>query len=180
MVIRSESGDYTFSWTVPHLRDESSALAFVRRFRHEPMAISAFRRMLMERGMLDPQSARSDDKVLARVAKLLASGQLATGVQTVLGRSALQLDTEERPVRRQTTEDASRPAQAVKTWVEFQVVDTDDKPVSGKAYKVMLPDGTIEEGVLPANGTVRYSGIDPGTAVFMLTDLDADAWQKVG
>jgi hypothetical protein len=59
------------------------------------------------------------------------------------------------------------------------VIDMEGNPVSGYDYLVMLPDGSLHEGKLDKSGKVRFSGIDPGTAVFSLTGLDQDAWERV-
>lgn len=48
---------------------------------------------------------------------------------------------------------------------QFQVVDEQTgKPVAGKAYQIMLPDGSNRSGVTDADGkTVRITGQDPAT-----------------
>ena len=71
------------------------------------------------------------------------------------------------------------PPKPAKTWVEFKVVDMEGNPVSGYSYLVMLPDGSLHEGKLDKTGKVRFNGIEPGTAVFTLTDVDRDLWERV-
>jgi hypothetical protein len=70
-------------------------------------------------------------------------------------------------------------AREVKTWVEFEVIDTEGKPSSNLRYRCMLPDGSLREGMLDSRGRARYDGIDEGNCVFELLDLDNDAWQKI-
>ncbi|MFN0105502.1 MAG: hypothetical protein ACKV2U_25870 [Bryobacteraceae bacterium] len=67
----------------------------------------------------------------------------------------------------------------VKTWVAMEVVDMEGNPVPNKSYLCMLPNGTVQEGVLDRTGKVRFDGIDPGNCVFVLTELDQDAWERV-
>lgn len=64
-----------------------------------------------------------------------------------------------------------------KTWVEFKVVDMEGNPAAGRKYLVMLPDGSLEQGQLDANGMVRFDRIDPENSVFSLPDLDQEAWE---
>jgi type VI secretion system secreted protein VgrG len=65
-----------------------------------------------------------------------------------------------------------------KSWIEIVLVDDDDKPVPGEAYRITLPDGTtLAEGTLDENGFARVDGIDPGTCQVTFPDLDKDSWE---
>ncbi len=63
------------------------------------------------------------------------------------------------------------------SFVEFELVGADNKPVAGVAYRVELPDGTIREGVTDENGKVRYEGIEEGECKVTFPELDKDAWE---
>lgn len=69
-------------------------------------------------------------------------------------------------------------AKAVKTWIEMEVVDDFGRPQPNQPFLCMLPDGRIETGTLDDRGRVRFDGIDPGTCVFTLTNLDQETWAK--
>ena len=69
-------------------------------------------------------------------------------------------------------------AKPVKTWIEMEVVDDFGRPQPNQPYLCMLPDGRIETGTLDSRGRVRFDGIDPGTCVFTLTELDQETWAK--
>jgi len=71
-----------------------------------------------------------------------------------------------------------RVAKVQKTWVEMEVVDDFGRPVPGQSYLCMMPDGKLETGTLDSRGRVRFDGIDPGTCVFSLVDLDEETWAK--
>jgi hypothetical protein len=71
-----------------------------------------------------------------------------------------------------------RVAKVQKTWVEMEVVDDFGQPVTGQSYLCMMPDGKLETGTLDGRGRVRFDGIDPGTCVFSLVDLDEETWAK--
>jgi hypothetical protein len=178
MEFRLESGEFTLAWAQSYRHNEAGALAFVRQFRNDAMAIASLRRLLAERGLLDADVSRDEDRLLARIAQLLANGQLVAGYDHVVAKNAQQEELEDRPVKLKSAAGNEAP-RAVKTWVEFQVVDMEDNPVSGKRYKCMLPDGRMEEGLTDAKGTVRFNDIDPGNCVFSL-DMDQEAWEKVG
>lgn len=65
------------------------------------------------------------------------------------------------------------------TWIELELVDEDDNPVSGERYRVTLPDGeTIATGTTDSDGMARVTGIDPGECKINFPDLDKDAWEK--
>jgi len=59
-----------------------------------------------------------------------------------------------------------------KTFFDVLVVDDDDKPLAGQRYKLELPDGTVEEGRLGADGRLARRNIDPGTAQLTLLPDD--------
>ena len=63
------------------------------------------------------------------------------------------------------------------SFVEIQMVGMDDKPVSGIAYRIELPDGTIREGVTDDDGKARYDGIEEGECKVTFPELDKDAWE---
>jgi type VI secretion system secreted protein VgrG len=66
-----------------------------------------------------------------------------------------------------------------KSWIEIELVDEDDNPVTGERYQITLPDGTtVATGTTDSNGLARVSGIDPGTCKITFPNLDKDAWEK--
>ena len=65
------------------------------------------------------------------------------------------------------------------SWVEFEMVDEEDQPVAGVAYKVKLPDGTEASGHLDGNGFTRIEGIEPGNCEISFPELDKSAWEKI-
>jgi hypothetical protein len=61
-----------------------------------------------------------------------------------------------------------RPTKLKEGWIEIEVVDDTGKPVTGRAYKLQLPDGRTLEGKLGSNGTISVHAIDPGSCTFTL------------
>ena len=51
-----------------------------------------------------------------------------------------------------------------KTFLDVTIVDTQGRPMSGRKFKLQLPNGMTEKGVLGADGRLSRSNIDPGTA----------------
>ena len=74
---------------------------------------------------------------------------------------------------------ACPPAPKKKTWIAIELVGEDNKPIPGVAYRIVLTDGTKQEGTLDEHGSARVDGIDPGTCVVTFPDLDKDAWQGI-
>jgi hypothetical protein len=64
-----------------------------------------------------------------------------------------------------------------KTFIAIELKDNLGNLVPNERYRLKLPDGTIQDGRLDANGRARVDGIDPGTAQVSFPDLDADDWK---
>jgi type VI secretion system secreted protein VgrG len=63
-------------------------------------------------------------------------------------------------------------------WIEIKLVDTDNNPVPGEPYRIILPDGqTVAEGTLDEKGFARVDGIDPGTCKVTFPNLDKSVWK---
>lgn len=71
------------------------------------------------------------------------------------------------------------PCQNTKTWVEFRLVDTEDRPVPAVKFLAQLPDGSKMEGVLDENGAVRFESIMAGTCSISFPEIDASEWWPV-
>lgn len=66
-----------------------------------------------------------------------------------------------------------------KSWIEIELVNEKNKPISGKRYKITLPDGeTVAEGTLDEKGCARVDGIDPGTCKVTFPQFDENAWAE--
>ena len=65
-----------------------------------------------------------------------------------------------------------------KTWVEFELLDKNKRPVKGLRVEVTLPDGTVEKATLSEKGAFRKDGIDPGTCRVRFPELCGREWGK--
>jgi hypothetical protein len=74
---------------------------------------------------------------------------------------------------------APRP-QRDKTWIEIELVDEQGNPVTGRRCRLELPDGTMWEGNLDANGVARVDYIDFGTCEVCFPELDLNEWEAQG
>ena len=70
-------------------------------------------------------------------------------------------------------------AEEKNSWIEIEMVDEEDLPVSGMGYRITLPDGSVAEGTLDENGFARVEGIVPGTCQITFPSLDKEAWETV-
>lgn len=67
-----------------------------------------------------------------------------------------------------------------KSWIEIEMVDEEEQPVPGMAYRITLPDDeTVAEGTLDDKGFARVEAIEPGTCKITFPELDKEAWEKL-
>jgi len=66
-----------------------------------------------------------------------------------------------------------------KSWIEIELVDEENEPVPGEAYRITLPDDTVAEGTLDGKGRARVEGFEQGTCKVCFPDLDEEAWEKI-
>lgn len=66
------------------------------------------------------------------------------------------------------------------TWVAISLVDLKGKPVPHEKFKIELPDGTIREDQLDAQGRARIDDIEPGECEVCFTDIDGREWDVLG
>ncbi len=73
--------------------------------------------------------------------------------------------------------DGAAPTDAAlrRTWIEIELTDMDGAPMPGERYSITLPDGTVREGALDANGRAYFGDLDPGNAEIRWLDRDGDA-----
>jgi hypothetical protein len=62
------------------------------------------------------------------------------------------------------------------TWIDIQLVDEDDRPVSGAKYQLKLTDGSTREGSLDSEGRIRVTGIPPGSCEVCFPEFDGGEW----
>jgi hypothetical protein len=66
-----------------------------------------------------------------------------------------------------------------KTWIGIELVNAEGSPLGKQRYLLELPDGTIIDGVLNANGQAFVDNIKPGSCKISFPNLDANDWQLV-
>ena len=62
------------------------------------------------------------------------------------------------------------------SWIEIKLLDKDGQPVPGERYRILLPDGSVDEGTLDEYGFRRIEGIDPGTCQITFPQWDHSSW----
>jgi hypothetical protein len=71
--------------------------------------------------------------------------------------------------------DVPEPPEALKTWVEIELLDGDGQPVAGEPYAIDLPDGRVVEGRLDARGVAGFYDLDAGVCAVRFPRLDGAA-----
>ena len=72
-----------------------------------------------------------------------------------------------------------RPDEYKTGWIEIELVDENDQPISGERYEITTPDGSVASGTLDQNGFARVEGMDSGTCQVSFPNLDRDVWEKI-
>jgi len=119
---------------------------------------------------LGGQRARRDHKALKeRLREALERGELVVfEVPARVPRAMIEPEPEKPP---------PAPAEEVAetTFIAIQLVDPEKQPIPNAKYRLTLPDGSVREGALSANGYVRIDGIPPGKCQVTFPDLGASA-----
>lgn len=111
----------------------------------------------------NPLSGKDSTKVDEQPDQV-ASGGPQAGAPDRLGRTPVQDGTPEPP----------------KTdWVEFVLVDPEGQPVPHEAYRVEFADGSVREGYVGEDGSVRFGGVKPGSCKISFPELDAGDWKGI-
>lgn len=164
-----------------HVRLERSSFlhsAIVLAVHRDASALATLREMAEHYGQLRDTHRRGDTEVLDRIRWLLDTERLVA-VECV---KALPNVASARPAPgppRAPAPPRPRPAsvkEPTKTWVEIELVDDAQKPVAHRRYRVKVPEGTVYEGSLDAQGRARISGIDPGSCEITFPEIDAREW----
>lgn len=120
-----------------------------------------------------PESRPPDARWLQQtVARALRDGRL-TAVRLGLRATLWNVPEEDEPVTARKL-----PAVEEKTWIEIVLMDDDEppQPVAFAKYRIELPNGSVREGMLDANGMARVVGIDPGECQVTFPDLHGKDW----
>ena len=66
-----------------------------------------------------------------------------------------------------------------RTWVAIRLVGDNGRAVTNERYRLVLPDGSVNEGTLNASGEAWVEDIDPGECTVSFPDIDAREWNRV-
>jgi hypothetical protein len=139
-------------------------------------ALADFRNLAQTYGLLHDVHRVIDSRILEHVAWLLETERLLA-IECVEVR-------EHRPsappiVRPAPPRPRPRPValEDLKTWIEIELLDNEDKPVPNERYLIKVPGGTTETGTLDANGRARITGLDPGMCDISFPDIDLREWR---
>ena len=160
--------------------DEQAASEFLRRFGDDAFLELSLRSLLESEHTVSLVQRRKDTDVLAEAARLLAIGRLrvvrcwhiATSVPAPEAKPPVPPPDRPRPVPVPPT----LPIKPVKTWVEIELVDQDERPVAGERYRLVLPDGSTRTGKLGETGRVFVGDIDPGMCQVSFPDIHEKEW----
>lgn len=64
-----------------------------------------------------------------------------------------------------------------KTWIEIELVDSQNYPVRNERFRLELPDGEFYEGTTDVRGSARIEGIDPGVCELNFPERDMREWR---
>jgi hypothetical protein len=142
--------------------------------RAEHAPLGPFDRIGLEALGLPSLDAEGRPVMREALREALLSGRLqAYRIETKLGHWG-HFDEAEAPAPKET-----KPAKAETTWIAIRLQDDakPPKPVPFKRYRVTLPDRSVREGMLDANGYARIDGIDPGECMVAFPDFHGEDWR---
>ncbi|MEZ6234612.1 MAG: hypothetical protein R3B68_10520 [Phycisphaerales bacterium] len=64
------------------------------------------------------------------------------------------------------------------TWIEVEMVDEDDQPVTGQLVEITVPDGRVYKSSTDHKGKVRVEGFETGDCTISFVALDEAAWEE--
>ncbi|MFO0624796.1 MAG: hypothetical protein U0325_04205 [Polyangiales bacterium] len=67
------------------------------------------------------------------------------------------------------------PSRHERHWVEIELLDMEGKAVPYERYWIRLPDGTVREGALDADGLAYFDDLDPGQCEIRWISRDGEA-----
>lgn len=143
---------------------------------HDPLARATLIELCAE-ALGDPlhdAAMRSTDALRRRVREGLESGVLAA--VTIPPPKAIGRAT--RSSAAAVAEPASSsppPPEKKKGWIEIELLADDGTPLAGEPYRLVLPNGSVEEGKLDSSGRVRVAELDDGSCELSLPGFGARA-----
>jgi hypothetical protein len=176
------------------MRDLSSARRWLEQFKTSVGTMFALRDQLArELGGSWRLSRATDDTIIQEAAYLLSAGRWhvhasrpsALRVEAGKSRSAAVTGATPSPVPdakaagRLAGSGDDQKAAGKFTWIEICLLDEDDQPVTGEAFEIRFPDGSISRGKLGARGNARFAGIDPGLCEVRFPDIEASEWKRL-
>jgi hypothetical protein len=115
------------------------------------------------------EAFEADDANPGKVAEVKAKQ-----VETKTGKYGSTVAPAHKPLEDQTPEEQEENT----SWIEIELLDEEDAPVSGERYEIELPDGTFAKGTLDGDGFARVDGIKPGACKVSFPSLDKEAWES--
>jgi phage protein D len=88
-----------------------------------------------------------------------------TSKKTAAGKAAKQAAAQaQKQAQQQAAKNAAKGSTKPKEWLEIELTDSAGKPVPGKPYRIVLPDGKVIDGTLDDLGKARLDNVAPGEA----------------
>ncbi|APR77344.1 Hypothetical protein A7982_02691 [Minicystis rosea] len=158
------------------LRHEVEIGPLLRALRSDAIAMRRARALAAEIDGARIEHAE-DDEVVRAIERFLARG-IVVAHETALGHlTSFGGEAEEAPL----SLEQPTPVREETHWIQIGLVDMEDNPVPGAAYRIELPDGEVITGRLGSRGTARIDGLtQTGMAAVVFVELDRDAWMARG
>ena len=87
------------------------------------------------------------------------------------------MQAEQAAAGKQGAEEGKKEEQIKPSWIEIELVDELEEPVTGEAYEIELPDGSVASGTTDDKGFARVEGFEAGTCKITYPKLDQEAWE---
>jgi hypothetical protein len=136
-------------------------------------------RSLLARHKLRTDPRRLSDKgVLDEVSYLLRNGWLHIHLHQKAYHRPGSYDVVQKSAASKAAKGPTRATAPIDwdTWVAVKLVDDDGMAVAGARFRITLPDRSVQEGTLNAEGEARVESTRAGQCEISFPDIDARAW----
>lgn len=156
-----------------------SAYASANLRAHDPRTVATIRSLVAGEMGAAAISRWTEHQILRQFQLLLERGRLRLALPPGKpGEHAVGGAKKDKPEAAEAEPPPEETVVKTTDWIEIVLVDETGKPLKDQRYRLTLADGSVKEGKLDANGSVRHDSIPPGFCKLVFPDIDKESWTR--